>query len=85
MPFLLELSKIIDLPPSRISEIEHGKRDLKITEAVKAAQFLGVSLDELVGLNEKSELASSVDDNASGKKICPKNGLGKLKSTKLLS
>jgi len=48
-----ELSKIIDLPPSRISEIEHGKRDLKITEAVKAAHFLGVSLDELAGIQKQ--------------------------------
>ncbi len=56
-----ELSKIIDLPPSRISEIEHGKRDLKITEAVKAAHFLGVSLDDLVGMNE-AKLASSTND-----------------------
>ena len=62
-----ELSKIINLPPSRISEIEHGKRDLKITEAVKVVQFLGVSLDELVGLNENLELASHENDASSTK------------------
>ena len=58
-----ELSKVIDLPPSRISEIEHGKRDLKISEAVKAAQFLGVSLDELAGMDVV--LASKKTDDAS--------------------
>lgn len=59
-----ELSKIIDLPPSRISEIEHGKRDLKITEAVKAAQFLGVSLNDLVGIDENVALASHNGDTS---------------------
>lgn len=59
-----ELSKVIDLPPSRISEIEHGKRELRITEAVKAAQYLGVSLDDLAGINEKSVLASHDGDTS---------------------
>ncbi len=45
-----ELSKIIDVHPQKISEIEHGKKDLRFQEALKAAQFLGVSLDELAGL-----------------------------------
>ena len=48
-----ELSKIINLPPSRISEIEHGKRDLRFQEAVKAAEYLGISLDELAGIKQK--------------------------------
>jgi transcriptional regulator with XRE-family HTH domain len=59
-----DLSKVIDVPPQRISEVEHGKRDLRFQEVVKAAQFLGVSLDEIAGLNERSVLASS-GDNAS--------------------
>jgi hypothetical protein len=42
-------------------------RDLRFQEVVKAARFLGVSLDELAGLNEKSVLASS-DNNASKSK-----------------
>jgi transcriptional regulator with XRE-family HTH domain len=46
-----ELGKFIDIHPQRISEIEHGKGDMKLQQAIKAAQFLNVSLDELAGLN----------------------------------
>lgn len=46
------LSKVIDVHPQRISEIEHGKSDLRFREAVKAAEFLGVTLDELAGLKK---------------------------------
>jgi len=45
-----ELGKFINLHPQRISEIEHGKGDMKLRQAIKAAQFLSVSLDELAGL-----------------------------------
>lgn len=48
-----ELSKVIDVPPQRISEVEHGKKDLRFQEAVRAAQFLGVSLDELAGIQKR--------------------------------
>ena len=45
-----ELAKNIDIHPQTISEVEHGKRDLRFQEAVKAAKYLGCSLDELAGL-----------------------------------
>ena len=45
-----ELAKIINIHPQRISEVEHGKKDLRFQEAIKAAKFLGVSLNELAGL-----------------------------------
>jgi transcriptional regulator with XRE-family HTH domain len=45
-----ELSKFINVHPQRISEVEHGKGDIKFQQAVKAAQFLNVSLDELAGI-----------------------------------
>ena len=61
-----DLSKVIDVPPQRISEVECGKRDLRFQEVVKAARFLGVSLDELAGLNERSVLASASNDDTSG-------------------
>ncbi len=48
-----ELSKVIDVPPQRISEVEHGKKDLRFQEAVKAAEYLGVSLDELAGIQKQ--------------------------------
>lgn len=45
-----EVGKAINLPASRISDIECGKRTLKFAEAIEAAKFLNVSLDELAGL-----------------------------------
>ena len=45
-----ELGKFINVHPQRISEIEHGKGDIKFQQAVKAAEFLKVSLDELAGI-----------------------------------
>jgi transcriptional regulator with XRE-family HTH domain len=45
-----ELSKFINVHPQRISEVEHGKGDIKLKQAIKAAEFLNVSLDELAGL-----------------------------------
>ena len=44
-----ELGKFINVHPQRISEVEHGKGDLKLQQAIKAAEFLKVSLDELAG------------------------------------
>lgn len=48
-----ELGKVINVHPQRISEVEHGKKDLRFKEAIEAASFLGVSLDELAGLKIK--------------------------------
>lgn len=48
-----ELSKVIDVHPQRISEVEHGKADLRFQEAVKAAKYLNVSLDELAGIKKE--------------------------------
>ena len=45
-----ELGKFINIHPQRISEVEHGKGDIKFKQAIKAAEFLEVSLDELAGL-----------------------------------
>ena len=49
-----ELSKFINVHPQRISEFEHGKGDIKFQQAVKAAEFLNVSLDDLAGIKDKT-------------------------------
>ena len=62
-----ELGKFINVHPQRISEVEHGKGDIKFQQAVKAAKFLNVSLDELAGIqNQKpaDEATSRVGMNA---------------------
>jgi len=50
----VELGKIVGLPASRISVIENGKAYFRLPEAVKVADYLGVSLDELAGIAYKS-------------------------------
>ena len=50
-----ELGKFINVHPQRISEVEHGKKDLRLREAIKAAEFLNVSLDELAGKSNAAE------------------------------
>ena len=46
-----ELAKAINIHPQRISEIEHGKGDMRFHEAIATALFLNVSLDYLAGLS----------------------------------
>lgn len=53
-----ELGKFINVHPQRISEVEHGKGDIKFRQAIRAAQFLNVSLDELAGI-QKQEPATA--------------------------
>jgi len=39
---------ILDIPQSKISDIERGKRKLKLDEAMKIATFLNVKVDDLI-------------------------------------
>lgn len=43
-----KLSTILDVPQSKISDIERGKRRLIFDEAVKIATFLNVKVDDLI-------------------------------------
>jgi transcriptional regulator with XRE-family HTH domain len=43
-----ELGKITDIYPQKISDFERGRRDLRLNEAKRVADFLGVLVDELV-------------------------------------
>jgi transcriptional regulator with XRE-family HTH domain len=56
------LGKIINVYPQKISDFECGRRDLRLGEAKLVADFLNISLDELIG---RSVLASSSNGNAS--------------------
>ena len=47
----LELAKVINVQPGKISNFERGVYDLRFQEAIKAALFLNVSLDYLAGLS----------------------------------
>jgi hypothetical protein len=42
------LGKITDIYPQKISDFERGRRDLRLNEAKRVADFLGVLVDELV-------------------------------------
>ena len=39
---------ILDIPQSKVSDIERGKRRIKLDEAVKVATFLNVKVDDLI-------------------------------------
>lgn len=43
-----KLGAVLDLDQSTVSNIEHGKKELKFSEAVKLAEFLGISITDLV-------------------------------------
>ncbi len=43
-----KIGVILDIPQSRVSDIERGKRRIKLDEAVKVALFLNVKVDDLV-------------------------------------
>ena len=43
-----ELGKVTDIYPQKISDFERGRRDLRLNEAKRVADFLGVLVDELV-------------------------------------
>jgi transcriptional regulator with XRE-family HTH domain len=49
-----DLGRAIGVQPQKISDFENERRDLRFNEAVKAAKYLGVSLDELAGLKKKA-------------------------------
>jgi len=42
------IGAILDIDQSKVSNIEHGKKDLKFSEAVRLAEFLGISTLDLV-------------------------------------
>jgi transcriptional regulator with XRE-family HTH domain len=56
-----ELSKFINVHPQRISEVEHGKGDIKFKQAIKAAQFLNVSLDDLAGIQNQKPASAATE------------------------
>lgn len=59
-----DLGKSIDVYPQKISDFECGRRDLRLNEAKRVADFLNISIDELV---EKSVLASHNGDTSEQK------------------
>lgn len=48
-----DLGRAINVQPQKISEVERGRRDLRFQEAVRAAKFLDVSLDDLAGIQKQ--------------------------------
>jgi putative transcriptional regulator len=43
-----KVGMILDLPQSKVSDIERGKRNIKLDEAMKVATFFNVKVDDLV-------------------------------------
>lgn len=42
------LGAVLDLDQSTVSNIEHGKKELRFSEAVRLAQFLDINIADLV-------------------------------------
>lgn len=42
------LGAVLDLDQSTVSNIEHGKKELRFSEAVRLAQFLEINIADLV-------------------------------------
>lgn len=52
-----ELSRRIDVPPNRISQIINGKRDISADTALRLGKFLGTGPDVWVNLQKTYDLA----------------------------
>jgi transcriptional regulator with XRE-family HTH domain len=52
----LEVAQAAKVQPGKISAFERGRCDLRLQEAISAAKFLGVSLNELAGYESSAEL-----------------------------
>jgi XRE family transcriptional regulator, regulator of sulfur utilization len=51
-----DLAAKADLHPTFLSELENGHKDLRLSSICKVADGLGVSVLELIGLAERTEL-----------------------------
>ena len=60
---LMKLSKELGLPDSTLSQYENGKRQISIGKAKKLAEYFGVSVGYLLGLDtpEKDGIAELID------------------------
>ena len=47
-----ELSRHIDVPPDRISQIIHGKRDITVDTALRLGQLFGTSAEFWINLQK---------------------------------
>ena len=48
-----EMAEKLDSTKSSVAMVERGNRPLTVAMAIKAAEFFGVSVEQLLGINKK--------------------------------
>ena len=64
-----EVANAVDVHPSNYSKMEKGERDISIEVADKLAKFFGLTLDELVHLEDASPKEIRIEDKTVNEKV----------------
>lgn len=64
-----EVANAVDVHPSNYSKMEKGERDISIEVADKLAKFFGLTLDELVHLEDASPKEIRIEDKTVKEKV----------------
>lgn len=64
-----EVANAVDVHPSNYSKMEKGERDISIEVADKLARFFGLTLDELVHLEDASPKEIRIEDKTVNEKV----------------
>lgn len=83
----IEVAKSIDIPPSRLSEIIHGKRAISLDTAQRLARYLGTTPQFWLNLQNHYDLQRAEEGHKtkSIKKIIPLQRHKHKKLTRLLA
>ncbi len=64
-----EVASAVDVHPSNYSKMEKGERDISIEVADKLARFFGLTLDELVHLEDAAPKEIRIEDKTVNEKV----------------
>jgi transcriptional regulator with XRE-family HTH domain len=64
-----EVASAVDVHPSNYSKMEKGERDISIEVADKLARFFGLTLDELVHLEDTVPQEIKIEDKTVNEKV----------------
>ena len=64
-----EVANAVDVHPSNYSKMEKGERDISIEVADKLARFFGLTLDQLVHLEDATPKEIKIEDKTVNEKV----------------
>lgn len=64
-----EVANAVDVHPSNYSKMEKGERDISIEVADKLARFFGLTLDQLVHLEDAAPKEIKIEDKTVNEKV----------------